>query len=393
MNRDLAQHQDTSILDDGRTLRKLQVNYTKNREQDHSAKIDAAARAFDYAACRDAWWNPPEYSLLHGTPLWEQASEAQRLVLNHLYWVAYYAQIISAEIATIVLNQTSAAGLNTYEDFRLVCDTLDLETAQERCHIEAFKRIGEAVEQALFGERMFTYPMRSMYAHTMLYADAGAINRFWRNIQMRAYAMLSSGNAFIGCQYFTVRGIRTLNGKMIQHGLAQVSLKADDAEATPIPSRISLYHFLDESFHFNSSRILTHDVIRSLRAPTRFESWVANRALEGCQRDHFNVTAAIRGIFWYEPALLPTVARILRSPLFGMEAREAAAMLWKCFGEETDGLHASFRVHDEAVASYKAYLDPLGYVNRANHAMAIMSGNNVARHLRANRRALRAMAA
>src|SRR6185295_12039960 len=116
------------------------------------------------------------------------------------------AQIISAEIATILLNQTSAAGLNSYEDFRLVCDTLDLETSQERSHIAAFKRIGEAVEQDLFGERVFTYPMRTMYAQTMIYADSDAISRFWRNIQLRAFSMLSSGNAFIGCQYFTVRG-------------------------------------------------------------------------------------------------------------------------------------------------------------------------------------------
>jgi hypothetical protein len=393
MNRDLSQRQDQSLLDDARTVRKLESNYTKNREQDQAQNIDAAAQAFNYESCRDQWWNPPEYSLMHGTPLWDQASDSQRLVLNQLYWVAYYSQIISAEIATIVLNQTSAAGLNSYEDFRLVCDTLDLESSQERAHIAAFKKIGEAVEMALFGERMFTYPMRSMYEHTMLFADAGAISRFWRSLQIRAYAMLSSGNAFIGCQYFTVRGIRTLNGKMIQHGLAQVALKAKDRDATPIPSRVSLYHFMDESFHFNSSRILTHDVIHSLRKPTRFESWVANRALTGCQRDHFNVSVAIKGIFWYEPALLPTIERILRSPLFGMSTSEAKQMMWECFAEETDGLRESFRIHDEAVESYKAYLDPLAYVSRDNRTMAIMSRNNVARHLAENRRALKAMVA
>jgi hypothetical protein len=391
MNRDLSQRQEKSLLDDPLTVRKLQLNYAKNREQDQACHIEAAAEAFDYDACRNEWWNPPEYSLLYGTPLWDEASDSQRLILNHLYWVAYYAQIVSAEIATIVLNQTSAAGLNSYEDFRLVCDTLDLETSQERGHVAAFKKIGEAVERALFGERMFTYPMRSMYEHTMLYADAGAISRFWRNLQVRAYAMLSAGNAFIGCQYFTVRGIRTLNGKMIQHGLAQVALKAPDREAVPIPSRVSLHHFLDESFHFNSSRILTHDVLHSLKAPTAFEKWVANRALLGCQRDHFHVSVAIKGIFWYEPALMPTVERILRSALFGMSAPEARAMMRKCFAEETEGLRQSFRIHDEAVESYKAYLDPLAYVSRENRTMKVMAANHIGRHLAQNRRALEAM--
>src|ERR1700681_319401 len=117
MNRDLEQRQDLSLLDDMPTVRKLDLNYRKNKEQDHTPHIDAAAAAFDYAACRGEWWNPREYSLLYGTPLWQQASESQRLILNQLYWVAYYAQIISAEIATIVLNQTSAAGLSSYEDF------------------------------------------------------------------------------------------------------------------------------------------------------------------------------------------------------------------------------------------------------------------------------------
>ena len=238
---------------------------------------------------------------------------------------------------------------------------------------------------------MFTTPMRSLYEHTMLFADAGAISRFWRNLQVRAYAMLSAGNAFIGCQYFTVRGIRTLNGKMIQHGLAQVALQAKDREAVPIPSRVSLYHFMDESFHFNSSRILTHDVLHSLPNPTAFEKWVANRALLGCQRDHFNVSVAIKGIFWYEPALMPTVERILRSPLFGMSAPEAAEMMRRCFGEETEGLRQSFRIHDEAVESYKAYLDPLAYVSRENRTMAVMGGNDIGRHLAVNRRALKAM--
>ena len=42
------------------------------------------------------------------------------------------------------LNQVAAAGLYTLEDFRLVCDNLDLETKQERAHINAFKTVGEA---------------------------------------------------------------------------------------------------------------------------------------------------------------------------------------------------------------------------------------------------------
>jgi len=90
---------------------------------------------------------------------------------------------------------------------------------------------------------------------------------------------------------------------------------------------------------------------------------------------------------------MPTIERILRSNVFGMSAAEAREMMQKCFGEETEGLRESFRIHDEAVESYRAYLDPLAYVSRENHTMSVMGRNNIARHLETNRRALRAMAA
>jgi len=197
MHTGLAQRQTKSLLDDHSTVRKLEFNLRRNAEQDHTALIDDAARRFRYEDCRHEYWNPENFSLLWGTPVWDQASAAQRLVLNQLYWVAYYAQIVSAEIATIFLNQVSAAGLYTLEDFRLVCDNLDLETKQERAHINAFKTVGETVEHTLFGERLFTYPMRSLYDHTMVFADSHAAKDFWRRLQIQAFTLLSSSNAFL----------------------------------------------------------------------------------------------------------------------------------------------------------------------------------------------------
>ena len=159
------------LLADKKTVRRLEINHSRNKAQDHTAMLDEGAAAFSYEDCRDQWWNPEEQSLLHGTPLWHESTDSQRMLLNQLYWVAYYSQVISAEIATIYFNQTSAAGLYGIEDFRLVCDTLDLESSQERAHIAAFKRVAESVEQELFGERLFTYPMRGPFAPTMIFSD------------------------------------------------------------------------------------------------------------------------------------------------------------------------------------------------------------------------------
>ncbi|HEX4926002.1 MAG TPA: hypothetical protein VFV50_18055, partial [Bdellovibrionales bacterium] len=307
MNRQLYNPQRKSLMDDEKTFKKIQLNHKRNKEQDNTERLDEAASLFRYQDCKDEMWNPESFSLMYKTPLWDQATSAQRVKLNQLYWIAYYSQIISAEIATIFLNQTCAAGLYGLEDFRAVCDTLDLESAQERAHIAAFKKISEDFEAEVFGERLFTYPMRTPFCETMVFADTNAFKAWWKRWQIKFYTVLSSDNPFIACQYFTVRGLRTLNGKIVQHQLAQYYMKHPEKENSPIPSKISYYHFMDESFHFNSSTIIGLDVINSLKEPTLFESKIANMTIAGCQRDHYNFNTVLRGIFWYEPAMFKTV--------------------------------------------------------------------------------------
>jgi hypothetical protein len=301
--------------------------------------------------------------------------------------VAYYSQIVSAEIATIFFNQTSAAGLYALEDFRLVCDTLDLESAQERAHIHAFRTVSHQVEMALFGHPIFTYAMRSPFTETMVYADTNAFKKWWKKVQLHTFGLLSSDNAFLACQYFTVRGLRTLNGKLVQHKLSGYYQHHADLDNAPIPAKISYYHFLDESFHFNSSTILSHEVTCCLKPPTRFEQSVMNLGIRGCQRDHYHFSAAINGIFWYDPALYSAVYQLLRSPLFSMTDADAKVMMQQCFTQETEGLHRSHRTHQEAIASYKAYLDKVDYVWQSNHHMQVMSANSIPKYLKTQQRA------
>lgn len=379
-----------SLRDDQKTCRKLELNLRKNRDQDSTQEIDRLAVQFDFQTCHDQYWNPEAFSLLFATPLWESATPDQRVKLNQLYWVAYYSQIISAEIATIFFNQTSAAGLYAVEDFRTVCDILDLESAQERAHINAFKTIGEAFELAVFGKRLFTYPMRGPYVATMLFRNSNQVKDFWRQIQLNSYSLLSSNNAFIACQYFAVRGVRTLNGKLVQHKLSQFYARSTEKDTSPVPAQISYYHFLDESFHFNSSTIISHDVLTALPDPTSFEKWVANRTLHGTQRDHFHFSTAVNGLFWYDPALFQNVYEILRSPLFSMTDADARQMMWQCFATESEGLHLSAKSREIAMESYKEYLADLPYVDQTNREMTIMGRNSVTQHLKTNRNALKA---
>ena len=101
---------------------------------------------------------------------------------------------------------------------------LDLESAQERAHINAFKTISDQVEADLFGERVFSWSMRGPYAQTMIFPDTNKLKDWWKSLQLRSFGLLSSGSAFIASQYFTVRGLG-LNGKMVQHKLSQFYAK------------------------------------------------------------------------------------------------------------------------------------------------------------------------
>jgi hypothetical protein len=266
---------------------------------------------------------------------------------------------------------------------------LDLESAQERAHINAFFTVSEQVEEELFGHRIFSYDMRTPYAQTMIFPDSNKLKDMWRNLQMRSFAVLSSGSAFIASQYFTVRGLRTLNGKMVQQKLSQFYQKNPDQENLSIPSKISYYHFMDESFHFNSSCIIGHDVVNSLPNPTNFEKMVGNLGIMGCQKDHSNFSVVVNGLFWYEPSLFEPIYRILRSNLFDMDDREARDMMRRCFCEENDAVHASFNTMDTAIQSYKKYLDPLDYVNAQNKDLSIMRKTTIQKYLDTNRKAFR----
>ena len=367
-----------------KALKKINLNYKRNLTQDNTEELDQLAQAFCYDKAKDEYWNPPEYSLLWGSPLWDQASEAERLKLNHLYWVAYYAQIISAEIATIFFNQTSAASLYTVDEFANTCRMLDLESLQERSHINTFRTVGQATEQALFGDSLFMGPMKLPFSETMIYQNTDYFRRMVKNWMLKTYTLLSSGSVFIGCQYFTIRGLRTLNGKLIQHKLSQYFQNHPSQGDAPIPAKVSYHHFLDESYHFNSSTIISQDLVQLVKKPTTFEKWVVNMGVLGCQRDHYYFNSSVNGIFWYEPAMFQDVYRVLRSPVFAMNHPDAIEMMRQCFCKENQAMHKAHRLHKEAAQSYETYVADLEFLSPKARSMDLMKKSSIQQHLTRN---------
>ncbi|MGF1497623.1 MAG: hypothetical protein ACFB8W_12485 [Elainellaceae cyanobacterium] len=132
-----------------------EINYRRNTESDFTEKIQELDQAFDYERDRHHWWSEPELSLLYGTPLYAEATQSQRQALNHLYWATQYNQTAATEANAVLYNQVTAGVFAAMGGYDVLCEELDLETAQERHHIHAFHNIGYRIKKALLGQSGF----------------------------------------------------------------------------------------------------------------------------------------------------------------------------------------------------------------------------------------------
>jgi hypothetical protein len=115
---------------------------------------------------------------------------------------------------------------------------------------------------------------------------------------------------------------------------------------------------------------------------------VVNRGVAGCQRDHYPISVIVNGIFWHDPAAFSAIYKLFRSALFGMDRGGALDMLQRCFTHESAGLSAAAKTHDTAADSYRAFVEPVHWLDGANRDMCHMRANNVRRYIEQNRRAL-----
>lgn len=132
-------------------IKLTEINYRRNTESDYTEKIEELDKHFDYNSNSDYYWSEPEFSLLYGTPLYEEASPSQKRALNHLYWATQYNQTAATEANAVLYNQVTAGVFSLMGGYDTLCKELDLETAQERHHIHAFHMMGYKTKKALLG--------------------------------------------------------------------------------------------------------------------------------------------------------------------------------------------------------------------------------------------------
>ena len=132
-----------------------------NTKSDYTEKIEDLGKNFSYKNNKNNYWSEPELSILYGTPLYQQASETQKLALNHLYWLKLYQGVTATEIGAIIYNQIAGSLFESIGNYDNICQELELETSQEKIHVATFQRICTKIKWALLGKS-------SMHLHRIL---------------------------------------------------------------------------------------------------------------------------------------------------------------------------------------------------------------------------------
>jgi hypothetical protein len=411
----------------------IEKNYQNNLASDYTEKIEQLDKAFDYANNSTHYWSEPELSLLYGTPLYEAASPAQKLALNHLYWVSQYNFTALGEAETVHYNQITAGSLSRMGgSYEAIAHQLEHEATQERSHIHAFYKVTYQTMRALLGKQAFASPIKkkpvlhrqassqlSTYQYFILrrfskvmlkgkeqyrsqylerFEEENKLSKITNGFfhgrgtipqpLLRFFAFNWGSSPFLACQYYTLRFMGNLLLKNIEHHILLYFKKLQkQGQFVPVPTAISHYHFLDEAFHTTTSQFLAQELYKHLPTPTAYEETVANMAVYLSQRSNFNGISGVvnKRCFRDDRALMVDIYRLFQSPLFNMSRVEALRWMEQCFCQEHEGFHLSAKSYQHLLSRQQQFCDHLDYLWPINRKMQIMaSGNSIEQAIQNN---------
>lgn len=411
----------------------IEKTYQSNVDSDYTEKIAELGKNFDYSKNSDRFWGNPELSTFYGTPLYEQASESQKLALNHLYWVGQYNHTANSEANTMLYNQITEGVFANLSDYRTLCQELEFETSQERYHIKTFQKVGYKTKIALLGKSSLGNPLsqkpskldrfkiKSLNSslETAREATFRFVTRLMIENKTRSYSRylqerdgdsiptISGGLAeltgsptafkfftlnwgsspFLASQYYAVRMIANMSLKTYEHQYFKHFKKLDKAQETiPVPTAVSYYHLLDESFHTTMSQVIAQELYRDFKEPTVYEKFVANLTIYLAQKGVLGgLSGGLPAVFREDDSFMLSFYRFLQSPLFEMSSTEALQWLEKCLCQEHEGFHVNLKYHQRLLGEFRRFFDPLDYLWTVNREMKIMAaGGSIDRALKKN---------
>ncbi|HLO89368.1 MAG TPA: hypothetical protein VK203_30770 [Nostocaceae cyanobacterium] len=406
-------------------LRNVEHNYRNNLDTDYTEKIKEIDRHFKYSNNSNYFWTPPEQSILYGTPLYEAASESQKIALNHLFWVSQYNYAAYSEMETIDYNQITGDCFSKIGGkYEIVARQLEHESAQERVHIHAFYKVNYQAMKTLLGQQAFVNSVEkksedekqkdlqvSNYQfHTLRFLSSALSSVFngkeryqsehFSKLEaekkftsattrgffhgrgvipssiVRFFAASWGSSPFLACQYYTVRYMGNMLLKNQEHTMFSHFRKLQNqGEFVPEPTALSYYHFLDEAFHTTTSLFLARDLYKNFPKPTAYEKLLINLAVYIIQRTNLSqISAVVRNRFFGDDVSgMIDIYKLLRSPIFEMSHPEAIDWVEKCFCHEHEGFHQSVQSHKRLMSEIRQLSDNLDYLWPVNREMRLMA--------------------
>jgi hypothetical protein len=412
----------------------FQKTYQKNRESNFTEKIEALDDHFNYADNSGHYWSEPQQSLLYGTPFYQEASETQKLALNHLYWVFGYTATAAAEVQTTMFNQVTAGVFQQLGGYDTLYQELELETEQEKSHIHAFNKINQKTTNHLLGPGVFSKLLKrpqikaskpskdgkgkaralGFIAKGMLKHHSKTYSPYLRDLEtkysiipaptsgfgylgkntatqdlLRFYIMSWGGSPFLASQYYNVRYMANMLLKNREHKIFRYCRKLQKKEAfIPAPTAVSYYHLLDEAFHTNMSQVIGRDLYHEWDCPTPYEKFLSNISIYWVQSSSLQgLNAGIPGLYLKdEKFFMGFLYQLLQQPLFGLSAPEALQRIQECFGEEHEGLHVSAQWHQQLLNDHCRFFQEFSYLWPVNRDFRLMaSGGKLDRVMAQNK--------
>ncbi len=415
----------------------IEKTYQSNIDSDYTEKIADLGKNFDYSSNSERYWGEPELSTLYGTPLYEQASDSQKLALNHLYWVGQYNHTANSEANTMLYNQITEGVFAHFDDYQTLCRELEFETSQERYHIKTFQKIGYKTKIALLGKSSLGNPLSQksnklgylkdpvwikslnssletareatfrLVTRLMIGSKTHSYSRYLQERDSGSIPTTSGGLAeltgsptafkfftlnwgsspFLASQYYAVRMIANMSLKTYEHQYFKHFKKLKKAEESiPAPTAVSYYHLLDESFHTTMSQVIAQELYRDFSQPTAYEKLVANLTIYLAQKGVLGgLSGGLPAVFRDDASFFISFYRLLQSSLFEMSSTEALQWMEKCLCREHEGFHVNLKYHQRLLGEFRRFFDPLDYLWPVNREMGIMaSGGSIDRALKNN---------
>ncbi len=417
-------------------IKTLAKNHQNNLESDYTEKIKNLTQDFQYEKDRNHYWSDPQFSLFYGSPLYEQASLAQKLALNHLFWTLFYKTTADSEIEITHYNLITAGTLLAMNpDYKMIAEQLEHETEQERVHIHSFYKIGYKTHKLLLGKpkksdlgnnpqndsklNYFSIPL-NLIAEKLLPKQEKYQSPYFQELAAKNISLITPTQGFfnglqdnflsflmpffvqnwgispfLACNFYSIRYLANLSLKNYEHQIVKYYKKQKKpGKFLPIPSAVSYYHFLDEAFHTTTSLFIGRDLYRQLPSSSAYEKSIANLTFYFTQRENFSSLCSISpNLFTADRNLLPYAYQLLQSPVFEFSPQEALHWLEKCLCQEHEGFHHNLKLHQHLLDDYRhftAKLDYLWTVNREMHLMA--AGGSIAKAIAQNKQAFQQFA-